>query len=269
MTDAECRLWFALRDRRFAEFKFRRQVPVGPFVADFVCYKVRVIIEVDGGQHAESQSDLRRDWWFAANDFLVLRYWNNDVLRNLEGVLTSLLATFAIRPRAVVMSATALPPRAAADLPADAPLLAEIFRASIDELAADDYSESQREAWAAVADDEAAFGDRLAQPIDASRDDGRLPVGFASLKAPDVIDMLYVHPAAGENGVATMLVNALEKLAAARGAAKLTADVSDSAVAFFKQARVRAADPQHTAARRRVARQYDDGKEACREGEAQ
>ena len=99
MTDAECRLWFALRDRRFAEFKFRRQVPVGPFVADFVCYKVRVIIEVDGCQHAESQSDLRRDRWFAANDFLVLRYWNNDVLRNLEGVLTSLLATLHNRTK--------------------------------------------------------------------------------------------------------------------------------------------------------------------------
>ena len=59
------------------------------------------------------------------------------------------------------------------------------------------------------------------------------PVGFASLKAPDVIDMLYVHPAAGANGVATMLVDALEKLAAARGADKLTADVSDAAVDFF------------------------------------
>jgi very-short-patch-repair endonuclease len=97
MTDAECKLWFALRDRRFAAFKFRRQVPVGPFIADFVCYKARVIIEVDGGQHSESQSDVRRDRWLAANDFLVLRFWNNDVLRNLEGVLTSLLATLQAR----------------------------------------------------------------------------------------------------------------------------------------------------------------------------
>ena len=97
MTDAECKLWFALRDRRFADFKFRRQVPVGPFIADFVCYNARVVIEVDGGQHAESSSDARRDRWFAANEFLVLRFWNNDVLHNLEGVLTSLLETLQNR----------------------------------------------------------------------------------------------------------------------------------------------------------------------------
>jgi very-short-patch-repair endonuclease len=93
MTDAECKLWFALRDRRFAAFKFRRQVPVGPFIADFVCYNARVIVEVDGGQHSASQSDQRRDRWLVANDFQVLRFWNNDVLRNLDGVLTSLLVT--------------------------------------------------------------------------------------------------------------------------------------------------------------------------------
>src|SRR5262249_29880630 len=84
MTDAERKLWFALRDRRFANFKFRRQVPFGPFIADFVCYDARLVVEVDGGQHAESQSDQRRDQWFAANDFVVRRFWNNDVLKNLE-----------------------------------------------------------------------------------------------------------------------------------------------------------------------------------------
>jgi putative acetyltransferase len=134
------------------------------------------------------------------------------------------------------MSATAHPTIAMRPmLPADAPLLAEIFRASIDELAADDYSDAQREAWAAAADDEAAFGERLAKQLTLVGTMEGSPVGFASLKAPDVIDMLYVHPAAGENGVATMLVNALEKLAAARGVAKLTADVSDSAVEFFRK----------------------------------
>ena len=97
MTDAERRLWFALRDRRFANFKFRRQVPVGPFIADFVCYTARVVVEVDGGQHADSSTDERRDRWFAANDFLVLRFWNNDVLSNLEGVLTSILSTLRER----------------------------------------------------------------------------------------------------------------------------------------------------------------------------
>jgi putative acetyltransferase len=134
------------------------------------------------------------------------------------------------------MSATAHPTIAMRPmLPADAPLLAEIFRASIDELAADDYSDAQREAWAAAADDEAAFGERLAKQLTLVGTMEGSAVGFASLKAPDVIDMLYVHPAAGENGVATMLVNALEKLAGARGAAKLTADVSDSAVEFFRK----------------------------------
>ena len=80
MTDAERKLWFALRDRRFANFKFRRQVPIGPFVADFICYPARVVIKVDGGQRSDSVGDIRRDRWFMANDFLVLRYWNNDVL---------------------------------------------------------------------------------------------------------------------------------------------------------------------------------------------
>ena len=93
MTHAERKLWFALRDRRFANFKFRRQVPIGPFIADFICYTARVVVEVDGGQHADSWTDERRDRWFAANDFLVLRFWNNDVLSNLEGVLTSILDT--------------------------------------------------------------------------------------------------------------------------------------------------------------------------------
>jgi len=91
MTDAERKLWFALRDRRFTNFKFRRQVPVGPFIADFLCYDARLVIEVDGGQHAESVRDSRRDQWLAANNFRVLRFWNNDVLMNIEGVLTLIL----------------------------------------------------------------------------------------------------------------------------------------------------------------------------------
>jgi very-short-patch-repair endonuclease len=97
MTDAERKLWFAVRDRRFAEFKFRRQVPLGPYIADFVCFDARLVVEVDGGQHADSVADDERDRWFAANNFLVLRYWNNDVLRNLEGVLTSLLEVLGQR----------------------------------------------------------------------------------------------------------------------------------------------------------------------------
>ena len=90
MTDAERKLWYALRDRRFAGFKFRRQVPLGPFIADFVCFEKRLVIEVDGGQHAVSSPDRRRDRWFAANDFRVMRFWNNEVLSNLESVMTVL-----------------------------------------------------------------------------------------------------------------------------------------------------------------------------------
>jgi very-short-patch-repair endonuclease len=96
MTDAERKLWFALRDRRFAGFKFRRQVPVGPFVADFVCFEARLVIEVDGSQHADSIQDLRRDRWFAANKFRVMRFWNNEVRSNLEGVMTLLAAALRV-----------------------------------------------------------------------------------------------------------------------------------------------------------------------------
>ena len=99
MTDAERKLWFALRDRRFSNFKFRRQVPLGPFIGDFVCFNARVVVEVDGSQHAESHYDEQRDRWLAANDFLVKRFWNNDVLTNIEGVLTVLLALLPARTR--------------------------------------------------------------------------------------------------------------------------------------------------------------------------
>ncbi|WP_319796977.1 endonuclease domain-containing protein [Nitrobacter sp.] len=88
MTDAERKLWFALKDRRFQNLKFRRQVPVGPYVADFLCFDLRLVVEVDGGQHAESVRNAERDRWFADDGFHTLRFWNNDVLSNLEGVLT-------------------------------------------------------------------------------------------------------------------------------------------------------------------------------------
>jgi very-short-patch-repair endonuclease len=95
MTDAERKLWFALRDRRFEGFKFRRQVPLGRFIADFVCFEARLVIEVDGGQHAENFRDRYRDRWFAANRFRVMRFWNNEVLSNLEGVMTLLAEALA------------------------------------------------------------------------------------------------------------------------------------------------------------------------------
>jgi very-short-patch-repair endonuclease len=96
MTNAERKLWYALRDRRFADFKFRRQVPVGPFIADFVCFSEWLVVEVDGGQHDDSLQDKRRDRWFKANDFRVLRFWNNEVLSNLEGVMTVLAAELKV-----------------------------------------------------------------------------------------------------------------------------------------------------------------------------
>ena len=120
-------------------------------------------------------------------------------------------------------------------LPADAPLLAEIFRASIAALSGDDYSQAQQEAWAAMADDEGAFAARLANALTLLGTIEGSPVGFASLAGAERIDMLYVHPAAAGRGIGSMLIDALEKLAASRGAARLTADVSDSAQDFFRR----------------------------------
>jgi putative acetyltransferase len=120
-------------------------------------------------------------------------------------------------------------------LPADASRLAEIFQASIEELTGEDYSEAQQAAWAAAADDEAAFGARLARDLTlVALVDGE-PAGFATLKEPDHIEMLYVHPDAAGQGVGALLFTALEKLAGARGAARLTADVSDTAEEFFRR----------------------------------
>ena len=118
-------------------------------------------------------------------------------------------------------------------LPADTSVLAAIFVAAIQELTGDDYSEAQQEAWASAADDEAEFGKRLAGQLTLIATLQNSPVGFASLKGPDHIDLLYVHPGAAGQGIATMLVDALEKLAGARGATNLTVDASDNAEPFF------------------------------------
>lgn len=127
------------------------------------------------------------------------------------------------------MSAPALRPF----LPADTPILAAIFIASVEALTSDDYSESQQEAWAAAADDEVEFGKRLASGLTLVATLDGSPVGFASLKGKDHVDLLYVHPAAVGQGVAATLCDALEKLAAARGAKSLTVDASDNAAEFF------------------------------------
>jgi putative acetyltransferase len=118
-------------------------------------------------------------------------------------------------------------------LAADTPVLAAIFVAAIEELAGEDYSEAQQEAWASVADDEEQFGKRLASELTLIATLQNSPVGFASLKGADHIDMLYVHPSAAGQGIASMLCEALEKLAGARGAKALTVDASDNAQGLF------------------------------------
>ena len=120
-------------------------------------------------------------------------------------------------------------------LPADAPMLAEIFRESIIELTGDDYSEAQQEAWAAAAEDEQGFAKRLGQQLTLIATLEGSPIGFISLAGADTVDMLYVHPAAAGQGAAAMLADAIEKLAASRGAAKLKVDASDSALGFFQK----------------------------------
>jgi putative acetyltransferase len=118
-------------------------------------------------------------------------------------------------------------------LPDDGPALTGIFRASIEELTGDDYDAEQQDAWMAAADDEEAFAARLAGELTLVATLNGSPVAFASLQGADHIDMVYVHPAAARSGVASMLVDALERLAGSRGAARITADVSDSAREFF------------------------------------
>jgi putative acetyltransferase len=120
-------------------------------------------------------------------------------------------------------------------LASDTPVLAAIFVAAIQELADDDYSEAQQEAWAAVADDEVEFGRKLAGELTLIATLQNSPVGFASLKGADHIDMLYVHPSVAGQGVGASLCDALEKLAGARGAKSLSVDASDNALDFFRK----------------------------------
>jgi very-short-patch-repair endonuclease len=87
MTDAERRLWYLLRAHRFQKLKFKRQAPVGSYIVDFVCFEHGLIVEVDGGQHAESATDPSRDNWLRSEGFRVLRFWNDDVLKRTDIVL--------------------------------------------------------------------------------------------------------------------------------------------------------------------------------------
>jgi adenine-specific DNA-methyltransferase len=80
-------MWFLLRDRRLDGVKFRRQVPIGPYVVDFASLQHRLIVELDGGQHADNPSDAKRDAFLTGEGWRVLRFWNNDTLQNRDGVL--------------------------------------------------------------------------------------------------------------------------------------------------------------------------------------
>jgi len=91
MTDAERRLWRELRCGSLG-VRFRRQVPIGPYIVDFACFQRRLVIELDGGQHLEDPRDEARDAWLREHGFRVLRFWNHEVLKNPEGVLEVIAA---------------------------------------------------------------------------------------------------------------------------------------------------------------------------------
>ena len=91
MTDAEQRLWQQLRRKQMVGCRFRRQHPIGPYIADFACIGSRLVIEVDGGQHDGCQAAAHRDEYLRLRGFEVLRFWNNEVLENMEGVCEVIL----------------------------------------------------------------------------------------------------------------------------------------------------------------------------------
>jgi very-short-patch-repair endonuclease len=99
-TEAERKLWALRRDRRLAERKFRRQVPIGRYVADFACDQARLIVELDGSQHAESVRDKIRDAELEARGVQVIRVWNNELSHKRNGVLEAILAAMAATERA-------------------------------------------------------------------------------------------------------------------------------------------------------------------------
>jgi very-short-patch-repair endonuclease len=91
-TEAENLLWLYLRAKRLNNLKFKRQQPIGSYIVDFICFEKRLVIEVDGGQHAEQvKLDSIRDKWLKVQGYKVLRFWNNEVLVNIDGVLETII----------------------------------------------------------------------------------------------------------------------------------------------------------------------------------
>jgi very-short-patch-repair endonuclease len=98
-TEAERKMWRHLKSRALAGYKFRRQCLIGPYIADFVCFEKMIVIEIDGGQHADRlQRDLRRTQYLESRNFKVIRFWNNEVLTNTDSVLSAILATLINSP---------------------------------------------------------------------------------------------------------------------------------------------------------------------------
>ena len=89
-TEAERKLWYALRDRRMQALKFRRQAPIGSYIVDFLCIAHRLVVEADGSQHAENKRDAMRDEWLAGQGYKVLRFDNRDILTARESVLATI-----------------------------------------------------------------------------------------------------------------------------------------------------------------------------------
>ena len=96
-TDAERRMWSALRDRRLMRYKFRRQHPIGSFTVDFACTRHALVIELDSGQHADNLADSRRTVWLESQGWMLMRFWNNDVLVNTNGVVDAILRALQTR----------------------------------------------------------------------------------------------------------------------------------------------------------------------------
>ena len=94
MTDAERLLWQHLRNRQLGEYKFRRQRPIGPYIVDFVCLEKKLVVEVDGGQHAgQVELDTKRSGYLKEKGYQVLRFWNNEVLKEIESILSVVLSS--------------------------------------------------------------------------------------------------------------------------------------------------------------------------------